>query len=475
MKGSIFKPALTVRRLGAVAMTVMVLDAAGFSADCRAQSLTRIWETTRANEPTLQAAKANLTAAEERTRQALGAMLPQLSATWSKNKNQRNYQQVQANAATSNEKFGTTASAVNLTQPLWRRANKFARTQAEDSQEQVFHQLAATEQDLMARFIAAWFDVMAARDSIRFAVEQAKATKQQLDIFQRGLTLGANSEVQRDEAASKYEQALADKLETESDYQAKIAALEQLAGDLPHFAPPTLITKNDRPFFDLLEPLNFWLSRAETQNHSILSAEKALAAARNEIRKQEAQHEPTVDLVGSISKNDQAEAGNFPGQSGYRTRQNSLGFQVSIPLYSGGIQSAKVREAVALAGKAEFDLESARRAAALQVKQAWAGARTSLGKVAAGRQAITAATTALKAAIAGRATGLKTALEELQARQQFAAARREQLHAMYDNVVFFSKLRAAAGDGSDSLILDLQLALFDDISAKEEHTQRVLN
>jgi hypothetical protein len=46
---------------------------------------------------------------------------------------------------------------------------------------------------------------------------------------------------------------------------------------------------------------------------------------------------------------------------------------------------------------------------------------------------------------------------------------------MYDNVVFFSKLRAAAGDGSDSLILDLQLALFDDISAKEEHTQRVLN
>lgn len=448
-------------------MAVIVLSATAISPSSQAQSLQKVWQNTLANEPTLQASRASLIAAQERTNQASAALLPQLNATWSKNENWRDYQQVQSTATDTQERFGTSASTLNLTQPLWRSASRHAWTQAEDSQGQALHQLVATEQDLIARFITTWFDVMAARDTIFFSDEQTKATKLQLDVFQRGLTLGANNEVQRDDAASKYEQALAEKLGAESDYQTKLAAVEQLVGDLPHFVPPILVATSDQPLFGLLEPVDLWLLKAEAGNPAVLAAEKALAAARQEIQKQQAQHQPTVDLVGSFAKNDQAEAGNFPGQSGYRTRQYSLGFQVSIPLYSGGAQTAKVREAVALANKAEFDLDAARRTAALQVKQAWAGARSSIGKVAAGRQAVTAAKTALRAALTGKANGLKTALEELQARQQIAAARRDQLRAMYDNIVSFSKLRAATGEANDSFIADVQLVLSDEVPMKQ--------
>lgn len=448
-------------------MAVIVVSATVISSSCQAQSLQKIWQKTVANEPTLQASRASLVAAEERTNQARGALLPQLNATWSKNQNWRDYQQVQSTAADTQDQFSTSASSLNLTQPLWHSASRHAVTQAEDSQGQAHHQLAATEQDLVARLMTTWFDAMAARDTIFFSDEQIKATRLQLDIFQRGLSLGVNNEVQRDDASSKYEQALAEKVGAESDYQTKLAAIEQLAGDLPHFAPPILALTSEQPLFGILESVDLWLSKAAAQNPAVLAAEQALAAARQEIQKQQAQHQPTVDLVASIAKNDQADAGNFPGQSGYKTSQYSLGVQVSIPLYSGGTLTAKVREAVALASKAEFDLDAARRTAALQVKQAWAGARSSMGKIVAGRQAVTAAKTALSAALIGKANGLKTALEELQAKQQLAAARRDQLRAMYDNIVSFSKLRAATGEANDSFIADVQLVLSDEVPVRQ--------
>lgn len=431
------------------------------SPNAQAQSFLTIWQTTRANEPTLQASRFNLVAAEERTTQAAAALLPQLSATYSKNQNLRNYQQVQEPSTVTQEHFGTTTSAVNLTQPLWRSASRHAWTQAEDGQRQARHQLAGTEQELATRFITTWFDLMAARDTVHFAGEQIKASQLQLNIHQRGLVLGISNEVQRDDAASKHEQALAELVGAESDYQSKFAAVEQLAGSLPHLTPPTFISALDQPLFKSLAPVDLWLSRAGNQSPGILAAEEGLAAALNEIRKQQAQHELTVDLVGSVSRNDQAEAGNTPGQSGYRMQQSSFGLQVSIPLYSGGAQTAKVREAIALANKAEFDLDAARRTAALQVKQAWATARVSLGKVAAGRQAVTAANTAVRAALSGQTTGLKTILEELQAKQQLAVARRDLLRTLYDNIISFAKLRAATGEITDSFFENVQFALLD--------------
>ena len=423
-----------------------------------AQPLVVLWENARANEPTLQASRASLAAASERTTQAIAALRPQLSASYSKNKNVRDYQQTQPKSDTQ-QQYDSATSAINLTQPIWRSANRHTWSQAEDNQRQALHQLASTEQELAAKFLSSWFDVMAARDTLRYTIAQINAAEQQLAIFQRGLALGSATIVQRDEASSKYEQALAEKLVAESDYQSKLAAVEQLAGSLAGISLPKLDLKSNQPLFTYLEPIEPWLIKADSQNFGILASMAAKAAAQREVQKQQAQHQPTLDFIASLTNNDQADAGNTPSQSGFRSKQSSFGIQLSIPLYAGGGHSAKVREASALLSKAEFELDATRRTAALQVKQAWAAARASLGKIAATKQAIAAAQTALKAAISGRASGLKTALDELQASQQLAAAQRDQLRVFYDNIVAYSKLRAATGEIDDVFMQTIQLAL----------------
>jgi outer membrane protein TolC len=98
-------------------LVVLILGATLLLPTSRAQSFVALWENARANEPTLQASRASLTAATERTTQAKAALRPQLSATYSQNQNVRDYQQTQPKSDTQ-QQFESTTSAINLTQPV---------------------------------------------------------------------------------------------------------------------------------------------------------------------------------------------------------------------------------------------------------------------------------------------------------------------------------------------------------------------
>jgi outer membrane protein len=177
-----------------------------------------------------------------------------------------------------------------------------------------------------------------------------------------------------------------------------------------------------------------------------------VSAAEDEIRKQRAGYQPTLDVTGSYGRNSQ-QVGNFPGQAGYDIRQGVIGLQLNVPLYSGGAQFARVDEAIALREKARQDLVSTQRAAQLGAKQAWFGWLAANTRRAAAVQAGRAALLALRAADSGLAAGVRTQLDRLQAQQQLEAARRDLNKAHYELVVSFVRLKAACGQLSDE---DLQ-------------------
>ncbi len=412
-----------------------------FAAPASAQTFREAVDLARSTEPTYLSAKASSAASQEKSRQAFAGFFPQVTATANTSSNHRDYLtrdgQIPPTVDTYNSHYGQ----INVTQPLWRSSNSIAMRQAEMVVSQADYQLAAAEQDLLARFVAAWCDTMSARDSVLFYTRQAAATRQQAEILKRGVELGTAAAPTLEEALAKHEQALSERVSAEMDFHVKIAALEQLLGPIQSFVPPFLSYKIE--FRDLTnEPLDEWLQRAE-RSPQVLAAAQALGAADDEIRKQRAGYDPTLDLVGSYARNAQ-QTGNFPGQSGYETKQGIIGLQLSIPLYSGGGQSAKVGEAVALREKARQDLVAAQRAARLAVKQACATTRH-LAAV----QAVKASIAALKVASTGIAAGLKTELDLLQARQQLEGARRDLNKARYEIVTLLVKLKAAAGQLSE--------------------------
>lgn len=431
------------------ALSTALLCAGVFAAlpVCAASTVTSLGELfsiAHDSEPGYRAAKAGLDASHARTRQAFGAMLPQISATASSNGNRRRYDTLDKVTHTLHDRYHGDTGQISLTQPLWRPANRASLNQAEQVERQTEYQLKDTEQQLYQKLASAWFDLMEARDAMEFTAAQRDALRAQWDIARRAVELGAQGEPQAEDAHAKYEEAAADAASAEADHATKLAALEQWVGPAEDLQQPYLDDQFELP--DLLgNDLDAWLNQVDSSSPALRAASRAVAAADEEVKKQRAGHQPTLDMVASYGNTDQ-NVGNFPGQAGYGIRTFTVGLQLNVPLYSGGTQSAKVAEAIALRDKARDDMEATRRQAILNVKTSFFTWRAGLAKAHAAHIAIVSAQRALAVAEQGKKRGLKTEADILAAKQQIAASRRDMRKGRYQQLTAYIKLRTTLGD-----------------------------
>lgn len=425
----------------------------------QAQPLSGLLEQARSGEPTYMGAKANVQVAQARDKQAFAAMLPQLSATASTNDNHRHYHTRNSVLTDTRDRYNSYSTQLSLTQPLLHVSNIIAWRQAQAVVDQAEQQLAGAEQDLFAKIVSAWFDLLAARDGVSFTQSQAGAMQRQWEIVSRGSELGLYGPAQLEEARTKLDQALSDAVVAETEVQLKRAALEQLVGhypqqQLPYLHGAAVLGRADK------DGLDKWLEAIASDNPNILAAGKAAEAAAAEVKKQWSGHLPTLDIVASYGNNGQA-VGGFPGQAGYDISQASLGLQLNVPLYSGGAQSGKVSEALAQKEKTLHELEAARRSAILNAKQAWFGWQGALARTKAGQQAIKSAQAALAQAKMGLQQGLKTEFDVLQAEQQMRAGQRDFRKGRYDQIVSYVRLLSLSGKLTDRDVAALDALLVD--------------
>lgn len=419
----------------------------------RALSLADAVVLARQTDPIYLSARANLSASRERSDQAVANLLPQVSVTANTNANRRSYDTRDSPLPVAKDKYNSKSAQLSVTQPLWRSANRIAVTQADAAVAQADFQVVAAEQDLLVRLVQAWFDVMWARDTTMFTEKQVAATKFQWEQTRHGAGLGLATITAVEEARMRHDQAAAEQAVADADQDIKLAALEQIIGPMSGLSPP-LLSDGFNEADSRSGTLEDWLGRAEAASPAVLAASRALDAATEEIRKQRAGHEPTLDMVATYGRNGQG-AGSFPGQNGYDINQRAIGLQLNIPLYSGGGQSAKVREAVALREKAAQDLESARRSARLAGKQAWFGWQAGNARKVAAMQALKYSAVALKAATTGRLNDVKTELDVLEARQHMYSSLRDVQKARYEIIVNHLKLKAVAGQLVDADLVAL--------------------
>jgi outer membrane protein len=410
---------------------------------CHAQSLSELLALALGGEPTYLEAKTGIDTAKAKADQAFGALLPQVTASVGTHTNNRDYVTRSSTVPEAKDRYNSHSTQVNLTQPIWNYANYVGLQQAKNVLAQANYQLAAAEQDLFAKLVTAWFDVLAARDSVQFTAQQVSAAQKQWEVVRRGAELEIGSLPQVEEARAKLDQAIADAATAETDLRLKFSALEKLAGTLQPFDLPFI--RDDAVLADLSgDRLETWLNAVEAGNPNILAALRAFETAVAEVSKQQAGHYPTVDLVGSYGTNSQT-VGGFPGQAGYDITQGSIGLQLNIPLFSGGTQSAKVVEAQSQKEKARLEIENAKRTALLAFKQDWYGWQAARARAQAGVQGIKAAQAALAVAHAGIENNLKTELDVLQAEQQLRAAQRDFRKGRYDQLVAYVRLKSTAG------------------------------
>jgi outer membrane protein len=435
------RPALT----RAAGLTPLALALAlGFAtAGARAESLKEMYELARAYDASYLAARAQAESAEYRTAQAKALQLPsvglQASSTLVRAKQDGDSTTAAGTTATTSEVDTTTHQVVlSAQQTLFNRANSATIEQAERSLAIAQAQWRAVEQDLIVRVAQAYFDVLAASDTLSTVQASKKAISEQLASAKRNFEVGTATITDTREAQARYDLSLAQELAAENDLRVKRLALEQLVG---------------KP---AVEPANVddWVSGAEARSPSIQAAQLALEVARLETDKARAGHLPTVTLGASYGQtwpNGSTETRLRGTDALVSTSRNgdsrnaAVALTVNVPLFAGFSVQNRVKETLSLEEKARNDLDASRRGVTQLTRQAYLGVQTGRAQVKALEAAESSSKLALEATQLGYKVGVRVNLDVLNAQTQLFTTQRDLAKARYDVIVGDLKLRQVAG------------------------------
>lgn len=435
------------------------LEAWAQSSDVK--SLTQLVDLALSSEPGVLSARSDLRAAEARYDQRAGALWPQVEATLNTAYNRRSYTSQpqpedprsvdpgtedaqkapmsgRAQVETEDGRYNSSGGELVLRMPVIRPAVVFDKRQAAMEWERAKHQFEAAKQQLTFKVVDAWLELLSARDEVRLAEGQVELMAGQNRLVTKGAAIGAYSMPDQDDVASRLASAQAELIAAKGSLHLKRLGLEHLVGVAVEVSTsePRAIGVTAEPSAELpawqdmkLEAL---MNDAEVTSPVLLAAEKAREATRQAVRRANAAHWPTLDFRASVGRNAQG-LGTSAGQPGYSSTQGSVGLDLRIPIFSGGTDSARVREAAAQLASADHELEGAWRKVQADLTQAWYTLGVSQARMSAAILAIKASGSLLLQAERGVATGLKSDLDVLKAQSQRLTALKDGHRALFDH------------------------------------------
>ncbi|AYC34540.1 channel protein TolC [Pseudomonas cavernae] len=397
------------------------------------------------NNADLAAARADYQARKEVVPQARSGLLPQLNAGADLNDTRTELD----SPALKADRSGTVYQAT-LSQPIFRADRWFQLQAAEATNEQAALQLSATEQNLILQSAQTYFAVLRAQDTLASTKAEEAAFKRQLDQANERFDVGLSDKTDVLEAQAGYDTARANRILAQRAVDDAFQALTTLTNrdysaveGIKHSLPVLTPTPNDA---------KAWVDTAAQQNLNLQASDYAVDAAKETLRQRKAGHAPTLDAVAQYQKGDNdslgfSNTGTVSGQQPISgdVEQRSIGLQLNIPIYSGGLTSSQVREAYQRLNQTEQLRESLRRQVVQNTRDLHRAVNTDVETVQARKQSIISNQSALEATEIGYQVGTRNIVDVLDAQRQLYSSVRNYNDARYDYILDNLRLKQAAG------------------------------
>lgn len=431
-------PSLNLRPLTTRLRPVILALGMLAAASAQAQSLKELYDAARAYDATYLAAQALADSAVYKAAQADALRRPTVGLQGSATRSETD--------PVSGSRFGGNTQQIGMEarQSLFNRGNAATIDQAYRQLEISKADLETAEQDLIVRVSQAYFDVLAAQDTLATARANRTAISEQLASAKRNFEVGTATITDTREAQARFDLATAQELAAENDLRTKRVALDQIVGRAG-IQPKPLAVPVQLPPVGVPDPEE-WVTRADTQHPSIRKARSGYDIAKLETQKAQAGNLPTVDLVGTLGSNRATgQAVTFTGGRAGTTHQATVGVELKYTLYAGNAIQNRIKETTVLEEKARNDLETARRAVAQATRQAFFSVQSLQAQAKALEAAESSSKLALEATQLGYRVGVRVNLDVLNAQTQLFTAQRDLAKARYDAIMTSLRLRQAAG------------------------------
>ena len=395
-----------------------------------ADALTLAYQT----NPTLLSQRATLRALDETYVQARAGYRPQVSAG------------VEADYAKNSSTFNTTSEPVTATlsasQPIYTGGYASASVRAAEGDiRSGREQLRQTEATVLQSVIGAYVDVRRDQQALTIQVDNVNVLRHQLAETKAKFEVGQITRTDVAQAEARLAQAQAQLATSTAQLgisrAAYVANVGQSPGDLAQ----------ETPLDNLPITIDEAFSVAEKNNGGILAADYAEQAAAARVAAAKAANRPTLSLRAGLGNSAilasppllQTEPidrfkGNFTASAVF-----------TQPLFTGGLNSSRIRQALEDDNTQRIAVETARRQAVQLVSQAWNQLMAARAGVSSNQKQVDADQVAYEGTRQESLVGLRTTLDVLNAEQELHNAQLSLVNSRHDQFVASASVLNAMG------------------------------
>ncbi len=445
-----------------IASVFIGLACAATSSLVSAEDLLQMYQQAQTNDPVVLKAHAQLQASKEDVIQARSALLPQLNAQGSYTMGESEFiptsDDGQASSIILTNETDTLTYGVQLDMQLYHHDTWLRMDNAKKAAHLSDVTYQSSKQELIIRVTEAYFDLLSAKDDLEFAQSQKVAIERQLEQTKQRFSVGLTAITDVHEAQAEYDDSVTQVIVAENN----IFNAEEALRVITNVYPRNINVLNTERFSvsrPVPDSANEWQQTAEAKNLDIIAQKINVDIAKENISIARSGHYPTLDLTGSYGKRDQDSEIRGVDFDNPALDSHSIGITLTVPIYSGGATTSRVRQAQSNYVAASQDLAQVHRNQVRNTRNAYNTVIASVSAIKALEQSALSAEKALEATEAGFEVGTRTIVDVLNSTRNLYNAKRNLSSTRYSYIKSVLALKRAGGVLTEQDLIEINKGL----------------
>lgn len=411
---------------------LLVFISLTFSLASHADDLLSLYQRALLASPELKGSQYALDITRAQEDQAFGKLLPQAAIRANYSANQLKRETFKGSG------YPGTSAGINMRQPLFDLQAYLLMKSQQSLTAKGEENLLAAHQQLIADLVDRYTDALEAIDKTEIISTELGSTEKQLarvkSMSERQMALVTDLY----QLQAKVETLRSDLIVSKNEANIALEKLRELTGDAVINLQPVRLDTHQPPPDGSIDN---WIEQAGRNNPDISALKHAVESADQSISAYQAGHLPRLELQASGNYSNTT----FNNQQSPPYEVGTVGVEATIPLYEGGITSARVREAEGRKGLGSSQLEQKQREIEKITRDAYLDMAISSARSQATDRALEASEKSRLAMEKGYELGVVTIVDLLNAQKQLSEAHKNQRQARYRYFKTRSALLQQAG------------------------------
>ena len=405
-------------------------------------------------DPDFNAKKADLEISKEFLKQSRSNLLPQLRANAGTNWNE--YYQ---DRSLQND-YNTFSYGLNFSQPLFRLDKWFANKQAKENLQAAEARFAYQQQDLIIKVTIAYFNILSAKSFLEAKVATEKALQNQYNSVKQRFESGSVSRIELAEAKAALNRSESDRVQAEGNVEISFEELNSIIGrEISLITPLDPDLEFKAPKTDVANDVKIGL----TSNYLIIEAKNRIDAANANTKSKSANFLPKIDLNANANRRTSKQYTfdgfdsnvDLPFSIPEESENRIFSIQLSVPLFTSGLNSSQRRQALLQEVKTEEQLLLIERTVVQQIRSLHTALRTAELNIISLRTAVESSKDALEATKLGYELNSRNLIDLLQAEKNYSESKNALSQATYGFIITSLQYKQAIGNLKPGDVVEL--------------------